>query len=165
MPQEPIALEHTEYIPVEPLAVQHVEYIAQEPVPVEHLEYFNQEPYEIKTVEMVQPEPYEVIHTVEEPIVTHHVAYTEALPASESIAYAATGVGERIVSTAQEVLPLEAQFAGLPRVPVANELMYGGYGAGYVEPVVYGGAPAVVDYSNFYDTNPYNDYAVVRNAW
>lgn len=100
------------------------------------------------------------------------MAYTEALPASESVAYATTGVGERIVSTNQEVLPLEMQYAGLPRTPVATEYNFGAayvepavYGGAYSLPAVYEGAPAVVDYSNFYDANPYNDYAVVRNAW
>jgi hypothetical protein len=46
---------------------------------------------------MVQPEPYEVVHTVQEPIVTHHVSYKEALPATETVAYQQTGYGPTVV--------------------------------------------------------------------
>jgi len=67
---------------------------------------------------MVQPEPYEVIHTVEEPIVTHHVSYKEALPASETIAYASTGLGTQVVDGWQEVLPVEAAHWNDPRIAV-----------------------------------------------
>ncbi len=91
---------------------------------------------------MIQPEPYEIIKTVEEPIVTHHVAYTEALPASESIAYASTGLGNQIVSHEEFAGPLEAQYAGLERIPTGG---YGyGYDAGYVAgPGVVTTGPAV----------------------
>lgn len=67
---------------------------------------------------MVQPEPYEVIHTVQEPIVTHHVSYKEALPAQETISYQSTGLGTQVVDGWQEVLPVEAAHWNDPRIAV-----------------------------------------------
>ena len=104
---------------------------------------------------MIQPEPYEIIKTVQEPIVTHHVAYSEVLPATESVQYAATGIGSHVVSHEELAGPLEAQYAGLQRIPTGNGPVLGagfggavgGYGGAYgVGPTVTTGYGAPVYY-------------------
>lgn len=51
-------------------------------------------------------------------MVTHHVAYQEVLPASETIQYTGTGIGSQIISHEEMVLPLEAQYAAQQRIQV-----------------------------------------------
>jgi len=92
---------------------------------------------------MVQPEPYEVVHTVQEPIVTHHVSYKEALPASETIAYQSTGLGTQVVDGWQEVLPVEASHLNDPRISVDGPRPQT-YNAPVVETVAYT-APVVYE--------------------
>lgn len=106
---------------------------------------------------MVQPEPYEVVHTVQEPIVTHHVSYKEALPATETVAYQQTGYGPTVVDGWQEVLPVEPAHWNDPRLPTgqASPVTYGGVVVdpvarpAYVEPVIGGpvvaGRPGIVE--------------------
>lgn len=66
---------------------------------------------------MIQPEPYEIVHEYEEPIITHHYTETVRGGKTERDTVRATGLGQTLVGTTQEVAPLEARYAGQQRIP------------------------------------------------
>lgn len=66
---------------------------------------------------MIQPEPYEIVHEYEEPIITHHYTETVRGGKTERDTVRATGLGQTLVGTTQEVSPLEARYAGQQRIP------------------------------------------------
>lgn len=109
---------------------------------------------------MIQPDPYEVVHTVQEPIVTHHVAYQEKLAATTTDRVISGG-GANVIAYEEEIMPLEARYATMQTGVQAGAFAQTAPQATTSYDDLPDGSQ-YLDISNFYDDDPNNDFAVLR---